>query len=63
MRDLSDLTIAGFAEGFRRGEWTSEAVTAAVLERIGRVEKTVHAYVTVDAEGALEAARQRNNFV
>ncbi len=57
-KDLTNLTLVAFAEGYRRGEWSSEEVTAAVLERIGKVEPTVNAYVTVDAEGALAAARE-----
>ena len=58
MSDLADLTLREFADGHRRGDFTSEEATRAVLERIGRVEKTVRAYVRVDAEAALEAARR-----
>jgi len=55
---LADLTIAEFAAGCGRGEWSSEEVTAAVLERIAQVEGRVGAFVRVDAEKALEAARE-----
>jgi aspartyl-tRNA(Asn)/glutamyl-tRNA(Gln) amidotransferase subunit A len=57
-QDLTDLTLVEFAEGYRRGDWTSEEVTKAHLDRIARVEPGVEAYVTVDGEGALEAARE-----
>ena len=33
-KDLADLTLAEFAAGYRRGEWSSEEVTAAVLDRL-----------------------------
>jgi len=56
-KDLADLTLAQFAAGYRRGDWTSEEVTGAVLERIGKVEEEVKAFVVVDAEGARSAAR------
>ena len=58
MTDLADLTLRQFADGRRRGDFTSEEVTRAVLERIGRVEPTVHAYLRVDADAALAAARR-----
>jgi aspartyl-tRNA(Asn)/glutamyl-tRNA(Gln) amidotransferase subunit A len=55
---LADLSLREFAAGHRRGDWTSEEATRAVLERIARVEGRVHAFVRVDPEGALEAARR-----
>jgi aspartyl-tRNA(Asn)/glutamyl-tRNA(Gln) amidotransferase subunit A len=56
-KNLADLTLAEFAAGYRRGDWTSEEVTGAVLERIGKVEEGVKAFTAVDAEGARAAAR------
>jgi aspartyl-tRNA(Asn)/glutamyl-tRNA(Gln) amidotransferase subunit A len=58
MTDLANLSLRAFADGLRRGDFTSEQVTRAALERIERVEPTVRAYLRVDAEGALEAARR-----
>ncbi len=58
MTDLADLTLRQFADGYRRGDFTSEDVTRAVLERIVRVEPSVHAYLRVDADAALAAARR-----
>jgi aspartyl-tRNA(Asn)/glutamyl-tRNA(Gln) amidotransferase subunit A len=58
MSDLADLGLRQFADGLRRGDFTSEQVTRAALERIGRLEPAVHAYLRVDGEGALEAARR-----
>ncbi len=58
MSDLADLTLREYAAGHRRGDWTSEEVTRAVLARIGRVEDRVHAYVRVDGEAAIDAARR-----
>ena len=56
--DLAGLSLSRFAEGYRNGEWTSEEVTAAFLERIRTVDGQIRAFVTVDAEGAMEAARR-----
>jgi aspartyl-tRNA(Asn)/glutamyl-tRNA(Gln) amidotransferase subunit A len=57
-KDLTDLTLVEFAHGYRSGDWTSEEVTSAHLARIARVDPGVDAYVTVDGEAALEAARE-----
>jgi len=58
MTDLADLTLRQFADGRRRGDFTSEEVTRALLQRIGSVEPTVHAFLRVDADAALAAARR-----
>lgn len=58
MTDLADLTLRQFAAGRCRGDFTAEEVTRAVLQRITSVEPAVHAYLRVDAEAALAAARR-----
>jgi aspartyl-tRNA(Asn)/glutamyl-tRNA(Gln) amidotransferase subunit A len=58
MSALAELTLRQFADGRRRGDFTSEEVTRALLERIARVEPAVHAYLRVDADAALDAARR-----
>jgi len=58
MTDLADLSLRQFADGRRRGDFTAEEVTTAVLGRLARVEPAVHAYLRVDRESALEAARR-----
>jgi aspartyl-tRNA(Asn)/glutamyl-tRNA(Gln) amidotransferase subunit A len=58
MTDLADLTLRAFADGRRRGDFTAEEVTRAVLARIERVEPTLHAYLRVEADAALAAARR-----
>ncbi len=49
-------TAAAMAEALAAGETTSVALTQAHLDRIGAVDGAVHAFLHVDAEGALAAA-------
>ncbi|GAA4921027.1 aspartyl/glutamyl-tRNA(Asn/Gln) amidotransferase subunit A [Stackebrandtia albiflava] len=51
-------TAAELAEAIAAGELTAEAVTRAFLDRIEAVDGRVHAFLHVDAEGALATARQ-----
>jgi len=41
----------------KSGEISSEEITLAYLERIEKLDPDIHSYITVDAEGALRAAR------
>ncbi len=58
MSELADLTLRRCADGYRRGDFSSEEVTRAVLGRIASVEPAVRAYLRVDAGAALAAARR-----
>jgi aspartyl-tRNA(Asn)/glutamyl-tRNA(Gln) amidotransferase subunit A len=51
------LTAAQIADALASGETTSVEVTQAFLDRIAAVDGDVHAFLQVDAEGALAAAR------
>jgi aspartyl-tRNA(Asn)/glutamyl-tRNA(Gln) amidotransferase subunit A len=55
--DLVRSTAADLAEALATGGTTSVEVTTAHLERIEAVEPDVHAFLQVDREGALAAAR------
>ncbi|PHR80406.1 MAG: amidase [Colwellia sp.] len=61
---LTDLTIAGALSAFRNGKLTSVELVNACLERAEEY-KELNVYITLDVEGALEAARhadeQRKN--
>ena len=54
----AELTVAEAAERIRRGTLSPVALVEACLSRIDSLEKKVQAWVTVDREGALSAARQ-----
>lgn len=54
---LYALTAYEAAEWLRRGEISSVELTQAVLDRISALEPHIHAYLTVTAERALDAAR------
>ncbi|HET7328582.1 MAG TPA: Asp-tRNA(Asn)/Glu-tRNA(Gln) amidotransferase subunit GatA [Nocardioidaceae bacterium] len=57
MSDLVRMTALQLADAIARGETTSVEVTQACLDRIVAVDETVHAFLHVDADGALAAAR------
>lgn len=54
---LRDIGLAGFAQAFRSGRLTSEAVTRAYLDRITALDRRLGAYELVAGETALAAAR------
>jgi len=50
-------TIAQLAAGLRNGDFSSEELTRACLERIARHDGTLNSFITVCETGALEQAR------
>ena len=58
MQKLLFRSIREHAAAFSGGEYTSEELTRAFLRQIETVDGRVGAYLTVDAEGALLAARE-----
>jgi Asp-tRNA(Asn)/Glu-tRNA(Gln) amidotransferase A subunit family amidase len=54
---LYALTLCAAANSLRTGEWTSEAYTRALLDRIAVTDANVLAWAYLDPEGALAAAR------
>ncbi|MFI7678462.1 Asp-tRNA(Asn)/Glu-tRNA(Gln) amidotransferase subunit GatA [Actinophytocola sp. NPDC049390] len=57
MSDLTRLTAAELAEMIQKREVSAGEVTQAHLDRIAAVDKTVNAFLHVDTERALSAAR------
>ncbi|GGR71597.1 glutamyl-tRNA(Gln) amidotransferase subunit A [Micromonospora fulviviridis] len=57
MSDLTKLTAAEIAGLVATGETSAVEVTQAHLDRIAAVDERVHAFLHVDTEGALAAAR------
>ncbi len=57
MNELLRLTAAELAHRLATDEVTSVEVTQAHLDRIAEVDGEIHAFLHVDAEGALAAAR------
>ena len=55
---IADLSIAEAARRMRQRELSPIDLTSAVLDRIAATEPAIHAYVSVESESALAAARQ-----
>ena len=58
MIDLTTKTARTIAEAVRRRELTAVAVAQSALERIGQLNATLHAFITVTRDEALAAAEQ-----
>lgn len=57
MSDVTRLTAADLGRRLADGDVSAEEVTRAHLDRIAAVDGAVHAFLHVDAEGAVERAR------
>jgi aspartyl-tRNA(Asn)/glutamyl-tRNA(Gln) amidotransferase subunit A len=57
MADLKNLTLLDAAAALRRGEVSSVDLTRACLERIGAIDDTLHAFLTVTPDLALDRAQ------
>ena len=58
MNELTRLSAAEIAAAIAAGEASAEEVTQAHLDRIEQVDGMVRAFLHVDADGALDAARR-----
>ena len=58
MIDLTTMTARKIAEAVRRREVTAVAVAQAALERIGRLNEHLRAFITVTRDEAIAAAEQ-----
>ncbi|MDI1459593.1 Asp-tRNA(Asn)/Glu-tRNA(Gln) amidotransferase subunit GatA [Catellatospora sp. KI3] len=58
MSDLIKLSAVALGEKLAAKEVSAEEVTRVHLDRIGEVDGRVHAFLHVDTEGALSAARE-----
>ncbi len=58
MSELTSRSAADLATALAAGEVSAVEVTTAHLDRIAAVDPTVHAFLHVDAEGALAAATE-----
>ncbi len=63
MSDPADLTIAAAGRLLRSGELTAAELLDAVLQRAAMTEADVHAYLTLDREGAASAARAADEAI
>ena len=55
--DIANLTLRAARDAMRRKDFSSAELVQAVLDAIAARDAAIGAYLTVDAEGALAAAR------
>ncbi|MBU1018617.1 Asp-tRNA(Asn)/Glu-tRNA(Gln) amidotransferase subunit GatA [Patescibacteria group bacterium] len=55
--NLNELTISKAHAGLKAGDFSAEELTRACLDRIKKRNKDLNAFIEVDEEGALQAAR------
>ncbi|MFD7711287.1 amidase [Streptomyces sp. NPDC059785] len=58
MTELTELTAVQLLDGYRKGDFSPEDATRAALERAGRIQGAVNAFVRFDAEEARARARE-----
>ncbi|MEE1257388.1 MAG: Asp-tRNA(Asn)/Glu-tRNA(Gln) amidotransferase subunit GatA [Lachnospiraceae bacterium] len=56
--DILSLTAVELAKSIKEGKTTAVEAMQAILDKIEEVEKTIHAYVTIDREKALKKAEE-----
>ena len=59
MPDVHELTLVQAAEAIRSGEISPTSLVGALLDRIDRHDSVLQAWVTVDREGAMRTAEER----
>lgn len=59
--DICDLSAVQMAARLRRGDLTSESLMRACLGRIDVLDGKLRAFITVDADGGLAAAREADS--
>lgn len=63
MPNFYEMTAAELARVIRAKEATSVEITRSVLERIDAVEDKIRSYVTIEAESALEMAKEADSML
>lgn len=58
MSEILSLTAVELGKAIKAGTYTAVDAMQAVLDQIDKTESTVHAYVTIDREGALKKAAE-----
>ncbi len=56
--DIRQMTVAGALAGLRSKRFSAVELTQELLGVMGPSQKDIHAFVTIDAEGALKAAAE-----
>lgn len=62
MTELWELSAAQLLAGYERRDFSPSEVTATILERIAAKDGSLHSFLVVDHEGAMQAARRADAF-
>lgn len=60
---MHNKTIAELSAGLKNGDFSSEELTSAFLERIKKLDGQVNSYISVTADGALSQAREADKRI
>jgi aspartyl-tRNA(Asn)/glutamyl-tRNA(Gln) amidotransferase subunit A len=58
MNELTHLTLTQARDALRDGQFSSREITQAYLDRIDKLDPSLHAFITLTPEAALQAADQ-----
>ena len=61
MSDLHHLSIAKLVDGLQNQHFSSVELTDHFLKRINTLDKKVNSFITIDEEGARQAAQQADD--
>lgn len=58
MKNVHHLTLSEISDGLQQKKFSAEELTRSYLATIQKYDSTIHAFLTVDAKGALVAAKE-----
>lgn len=59
--DVINFTIADILEGYKKKQFSVPEVVGAYLDRIGRLNSNLNAFITVDSDNAMKKAKSLDN--
>lgn len=59
--DVINFTIADILEGYKKKQFSVSEVVGAYLDRIGRLNSNLNAFITVDSDNAMKKAKSLDN--
>ena len=63
MDNFHEMTVTELRDGLDEGQFSAVELTAALLERIERVDSRLNAFITVTGEQAIEQAKAADKLL